>query len=86
VPTITERVKALLDELATDEAEQRVVEYVIREVDNGRRLTDVLNDPYVRNRLSEERVQHVMENPEIVDALEVQITEAFKNRDFGFGD
>ena len=55
MPTISERVKALLDELSTDEAEQRVVEYVIREVNNGRRLTDVLTDPYVRNRLSEER-------------------------------
>ncbi len=86
MPTIAERVKALLDELATDEAEQRVVEYVIREVNNGRRLTDVLRDPYVRNRLSDERVQHVMENPEVVEALEAQITEAFRRRDFGFGD
>lgn len=83
--TIAERVKALLDELATDEAEQRVVEYVIREVHNGRRLTEVLNDPYVRNRLSEERLQHVLENPEVVIALEEQITESFEKREFGFG-
>ena len=83
--TIAERVKALLDELATDEAEQRVVEYVIREVNNGRRLTEVLQDPYVRNRLSDERVQHVMENPEVLNALEEQITESFQKRDFGFG-
>jgi len=85
VTTIAERVKALLDELATDEAEQRVVEYVIREVNNGRRLTEVLQDPYVRNRLSDERVQHVMENPEVLNALEEQITESFQKRDFGFG-
>jgi len=86
VPTIAERVKALLDELATDEAEQRVVEYVIREVNNGRRLSEVLQDPYVRNRLSDERVQHVMENPEVVIALEEQISESFQKREFGFGD
>jgi len=86
VPTIAERVKALLDELATDEAEQRVVEYVIREVNNGRRLRDVLLDPYVRNRLSDERVRHVMENPEVVVALEEQISESFEKRDFGFSD
>jgi len=86
VPTISERVKALLDELATDEAEQRVVEYVIREVHNGRRLTEVLYDPYVRNRLSEERVKRVMENPEVLEALEVQIAEAFQRREFGFAD
>ncbi len=86
MPTIAERVKALLDELATDEAEQRVVEYVIREVNNGRRLSEVLQDPYVRNRLSDERVQHVMENPEVVIALEEQISESFQKREFGFGD
>jgi hypothetical protein len=86
VPTIAERVKALLDELATDEAEQRVVEYVVREVNNGRRLRDVLLDPYVRNRLSDERVRHVMENPEVVVALEEQISESFEKRDFGFSD
>jgi hypothetical protein len=86
VPTIAERVKALLDELASDEAEQRVVEYVIREVNNGRRLRDVLLDPYVRNRLSEERVQHIIENPEVVVALEDQIAESFRKRDFGFPD
>ena len=84
--TIAERVKALLDELATDGAQERVVEYVIREVNNGRRLSEVLHDPYVRNRLSEERIQHVMENPEVVIALEEQISESFQKREFGFGD
>ena len=84
--TIAERIKALLDDLATDELEERVVEYVIREVNNGRRLTDVLSDPYVRNRLSAERIEHVLENPEVVGALEQQISESFQKRDFGFAD
>lgn len=84
--TIAERVRALLDDLSTDELEERVIEYVIREVHNGRRLTEVLHDPYVRNRLSEERIQHVMENPEVVGALEDQIAESFQKRDFGFAD
>lgn len=84
--TIAERVKALLDDLSTDEAEGRVLEYVIRELNNGRRLMEVLHDPYVRNRLSGERIDHVMENPEVVNALEEQITASFQKRDFGFTD
>ena len=84
--TIAERVKALLDEMSTDEAEQRVVEYVLREVKNGRRLTEVFHDPYVRNRLSDERLQKVIENPDVVEALETQIVESFEQRDFGFAD
>jgi hypothetical protein len=86
VATIAERIKALLDDLATDEAEERVVEYVVREVNNGRRLTEVLDDPFVRNRLSEERIKHVLENPDVVAVLEQQIADSFrKQQDFGFG-
>jgi hypothetical protein len=85
VTTIAERIKALLDDLATDEAEERVVEYVIREVNNGRRLSEVLADPFVRNRLSQERIDRVLENPEVVGALEQQISDSFQKRDFGFG-
>jgi len=86
VTTIADRVKAFLDELATDEAEERVLEYTIREVNSGRRLSEVLKDPFVRNRLSAERVDHVLENPEVLAALEEQISASFEKRDFGFSD
>ena len=82
--SINERMKQLFQEMAADPIEERVVEYVIREVHNGRRLMDVINDPFVRNRLSDEKVQNVLENPEVVDALEQEIKSAFKAPDIGF--
>ena len=84
--SITEKLQEFMDDLATDAVEERVVDYVIREVHNGRRLSDALNDPYVKNRLSEERLAHVLENPEVVEALEEQISSSFEKRDFGFAD
>jgi hypothetical protein len=75
-----------MDELATDALEERVVEYVIREVQNGRKLSEVLKDPYVKNRLSEDKLAKVLETPEVVTALEQQITESFQKREFGFAD
>jgi hypothetical protein len=86
VPGIAEKIHEFLNEIAIDAVEERVVEYVIREVHNGRKLTDALKDPYVKNRLSEERLAKVLENPEIFTALEEQITESFKTREFGFLD
>jgi ribosomal protein L17 len=86
VPSVTERIQAFLNDLAVDAIEERVVEYVIREVHNGRRLTDALADPYVKNRLSEERLAKVLETPEIMTALEEQIAQSFKTRDFGLLD
>lgn len=84
--SIQDKLRAFLDEMAIDAVEERVVEYVIREVHNGRRLADALHDPYVKNRLSEERLAHVLENPEIATAMEEQISEAFQRREFGFAD
>lgn len=86
MPSIADKIQEFLNDIAIDAVEERVVEYVIREVHNGRRLTDALNDPYVKNRLSEERLTKVLESPEVVAALEEQITQSFKTREFGFLD
>ncbi|TDB39048.1 MAG: hypothetical protein D9V44_05130 [Actinobacteria bacterium] len=82
--TVAEKIQAFLNDLAIDVIEERVVEYVIREVHNGRKLADALHDPYVKNRLSEEKLARVLENPEIGAALEEQIAQSFKKREFGF--
>jgi len=86
VKSIGNKVREFLDDLATDAVEERVVEYVIREVRNGRKLTDALQDPYVKNRLSGERLDKILENPEVIKALEDQISMAFQKREFGFHD
>ena len=82
--SINERIRLFFEDLASDPVEERVVEYVIREVNNGRRLMEVIDDPYVRNRLSEEKRDHILENPEVVDALEHEIKSAFQPPELGF--
>ena len=80
----SEKVQAFMNELATDAVEERVVEYVIREVGNGRPLGDVLKDPYVKNRLSDEKLSKVLESPEVIEALEKQIAETFRRKEIDF--
>ncbi len=84
--SISDNLKGFLDDLAADAVEERVVEYVIREVHNGRKLSETLQDPYVKNRLSEERLERVLSNPEVVGALEEQIAASFRSQEFGFKD
>jgi hypothetical protein len=86
VADLTESIRRFLEDIATDELEERVIEYVVREVGNGRKLEDALRDPYVKNRLNDEKLQHVLENPEIIAAIEKSIAAAFKDKDFGFAD
>lgn len=79
-------IQKFLDEIATDAVEERVVEYVIREVRNGRKLAEALADPYVKNRLSDEKLAHVLESPELISVLEGEIRSAFASKEFGFTD
>jgi hypothetical protein len=50
-------------------AEDIVAEYVIREHHKGRALGDILDDPYVTNRLTPDQVRRLLDRPEIVHAV-----------------
>jgi hypothetical protein len=77
-------VRKFLEDLSEDVAEERVVHYVIREVGSGRRVSEVLKDPFVRNRLSEQRIGHVLENPHVLEAVERDIVASYETKDFHF--
>ena len=71
---IKEKVSGFIGTLADRPVQRRVVDYVINEVHSGRRLMEVIDDPYVRKILNSERVVTVLlENPRVLDALEQEI-------------
>ncbi|TLM88856.1 MAG: hypothetical protein FDZ75_06605 [Actinobacteria bacterium] len=82
--SINDIVKDFFEGLSDDALEERVVEYIVRELHKGRSLTEVLDDPYVRNRLNDEKVKQVVGNADLIAALESQISESFKAPDLGF--
>jgi len=49
--------------------EELIAEYLIREHHHGRALRDILEDAHVKNNLSREQVDRVLERPEVVHAL-----------------
>lgn len=82
--SINDRIKEFFEDMADDVVEERVVEYVVREVHNGRRLMDVIEDPYVKNRLTDQKREAVLQNVEIVEALEQEIKATFSGDGLGF--
>jgi hypothetical protein len=50
-------------------AESEVARYIVREHGTGRLLADVFADPYVRNRCSQEQLDRVLDDPEVVRAI-----------------
>ena len=59
-------------------SEERVTAYIVREHDRGRSLDDILDDPYVVNRCSEQEVARILERPEVVKAIGADIAEAHR--------
>ena len=60
-------------------AEERVAQYVIREHDRGRALSEILEDRYVVNRLqSPEQRARLLDRPEIIQAVGGDMAEAAK--------
>ena len=54
---------------ARSQKDDLVAQYVIREHQRGRPLSEILEDRYVQNRLSKEQVSRLLDRPEVVRAL-----------------
>ena len=50
-------------------AEDRVAAYVIREHERGRGLDEILDDPYVRNRLTPQQSERLLDRPDVIRAV-----------------
>jgi hypothetical protein len=49
--------------------EDVVVAYLLREHGAGRRVDEILQDPYVQNRLTEEQQQRMLSRADVIHAL-----------------
>jgi len=61
---------------ASKGSEERVAVYILREHKRGRSLSDILDDPYVRNHCSDRDISRVLERPEVIRALGHDIVSA----------
>ena len=59
--------------------EDRVAAYVIREHERGRALTEILDDPYIRNRTTPSERERLLDRPEVIRALGRDTVEAAKD-------
>jgi hypothetical protein len=64
---------------ARSSLEERVAAYVIREHERGRSLEDILDDPYVRNRLSASQQARLLDRADIIRAVGDDTVRAARN-------
>jgi len=49
--------------------EESLAAYIIREHKQGRSLEDILDDPYLKNRATDEQRLRLLERPEVIRAV-----------------
>jgi hypothetical protein len=59
--------------------EERVAAYVIREHERGRSLEEILEDPYVRNRLTPQQRSRLLDRPDVIRAIGDDIVESARD-------
>ena len=70
---VNESVNKFLSSLFDNPLEERVIEYIVRQIESGRSLFEALEDPYVRNRVPEERRAELLSDPDILDTFEKEL-------------
>jgi hypothetical protein len=67
---LVDAIKGAFSFLSTrSQSEERVTQYLLREHHRGRAVSEILEDPYVTNRLNPEQVKRILDRPEVIHAL-----------------
>ena len=64
-------------DLSVDVREERLVRYITHQVDQGRRVTDIVNDPYVVRHFDEVARSRILENPVVIKSIEESLRRQF---------
>jgi hypothetical protein len=63
---------------ARSTAQDRVIAYILREHERGRALSEILEDPYIRNRTTPQQRERLLDQPEIIRAVGDDVAQAAK--------
>ncbi len=76
------RIKAAINEFFKEGfkniLEDRIADYIVKELRTGRNLSEVLNDPYVKDRIDHGHLEHVLGNKELLATYEQRIKESMQ--------
>ena len=60
--------------------EEALAAYIIREHGQGRQVDEIMNDPYLKNRATDEQRLRLLERPEVIRAIGEHTADAARER------
>jgi hypothetical protein len=76
--SISDEVRKLVGDRSA--AHKRLVQYVVRQLKAGRDLDEILEDPYVTNRLSTIDRRALLDEPAVIAAASSEVLEGMRSR------
>ena len=61
-----------------DSRNDRLAAYIIREHSLGRPIEEIIDDPYLKNRVSREHIERLLERPDVIHAVTEDTAKAAK--------
>ncbi len=59
--------------------EKRVIDYIVRRLDDGANLREIVEEEYVRRNASPQEVEEILSKPELVEAARQHLEEDFSS-------
>jgi hypothetical protein len=75
-------IESRFHDLSVDVRQERLIRYIIHQVESGRHVNDILDDPYVLEHSDPMARHRLLEHPEVIKSLEEHIRRQFA----GYGD
>ncbi len=70
-------IENLFKEAGENITEDRAVDYIVRELQGGRKLNDILDDDYIKNRIHGDHIAHVLQNKALTQEFDRILKETF---------
>ena len=61
------------------EREEKVLRYIVHRINEGAHLHDVLQEPYVQRNCTQEEIDEIIRNPELVHACREHLKQVFRS-------
>lgn len=74
---IADQFKSFVESFNDNNIEDTVVDYILKQIDEGKILSDILDSPFVKNRLNESQRDQILNNPDIAQATLEEVKEVF---------
>ncbi len=76
---IADSFKNFFESFDANNLEDTIVDYIVNQIDEGKVLSEIMDSPFVKNRINDAQRDQILNNPEIAQATLDEVKEVFNS-------